>query len=357
MMEESKGANEPRRFKSKIERWTYANQSEGATPFGMKNPSTENKTRKKSVHQLQNEEVVKDYRKLLKKKLSGRQSGRDLTGSKPQQLMEVFEAKKDDLSTFEQPVYKKSEFDLKRIMMAIKTNSFFDNLSYKTRKSFSQAFEPIQVSKDTVIIQQGGENGDYFYIIGDGEVEFKVDDVAVGSASSGQSFGELALLYSSPRAATVLTASMPTKLFRVDKNTFRNILHIQIVESEKAKTKRLQSVPFFKDLDESDIKRLGEAMAPRVFEAGDCLVKKGGEGVAFYIIEGELEVGSKTLKADDFFGELALATSEPNEADVTAKTKGIAFSIDQKTFEKVLGKFSRLVVKSQDKRTLVRSKE
>jgi CRP-like cAMP-binding protein len=62
------------------------------------------------------------------------------------------------------------------------------------------------------------------------------------------------------------------------------------------------------------------------------------------------------LRTGDYFGERALATDEPRAATVTALTEGVAFSIDRMTFEKVLGKFSRLIIKAQDRRLLVRRK-
>ena len=159
-------------------------------------------------------------------------------------------------------------------------------------------------------------------------------------------------------------ASDPTKLFRVDQKTFRGLLQKQTKKMEADKLKLLEGIDFLKDMDEADLKRLGRAMMPRTFKENDLLVKKGEEGNALYIVkEGELlitdiSVGSNefpdvSLKPGDYFGERALATDEPRAANVTAKTNGVVFAIDRKTFEKVLGKFSRLIIKAQDKRLLV----
>lgn len=45
-------------------------------------------------------------------------------------------------------------------------------------------------------------------------------------------------------------------------------------------------------------------------------------------------------------------TSEPRAANVVSTSKGIAFSIDKRTFEKVLGKMSDLIMKAQDVRLI-----
>jgi CRP-like cAMP-binding protein len=105
-------------------------------------------------------------------------------------------------------------------------------------------------------------------------------------------------------------------------------------------------------------------MTLNFFGPGDVLVTKGDEGDAFYIVhEGTVEVtdisvgttrfDDVTLKSGAYFGERALATNEPRAANVVAKTKGSAFRIDRKTFERVLGKFSRVIMRSQDRRIMV----
>jgi len=189
-------------------------------------------------------------------------------------------------------------------------------------------------------------------------VQFLVNGNVVGSADSGGSFGELALLYSCPRAATVVVESKRCKLFRVDKTTFRAMLHQQTNELERTKVKLLENVSFLKDLSPSDVKRLGKAMTPKVLEVGDVLGTCGERNSAFYLLDdGEIEQtdadGAVTLlKAGSCFGEMALATNEPSKYTFTVKTKGLGFFMKRKTFERVLGSFSRLVTKAQDRKTL-----
>ena len=89
----------------------------------------------------------------------------------------------------------------------------------------TKAFEKIHVHSGEVIIKQG-DQGDYFYVISKGKVKFEVNDKAVGAAGPGKSFGELALLYTSPRAASAVAVTNPTTLFRVDQKTCKDIMII-----------------------------------------------------------------------------------------------------------------------------------
>ena len=74
---------------------------------------------------------------------------------------------------------------------------------------------PSYASSGDVIINQGDE-GDNFYIIDQGEVEIYVGGEKVLSIGEGGSFGELALIYGTPRAATVKAAS-DVKLWGIDR--------------------------------------------------------------------------------------------------------------------------------------------
>ena len=66
------------------------------------------------------------------------------------------------------------------------------------------------------IIQQG-DDGDNFYVIHEGQVDILVNDVKVVSISKGDSFGELALIYGTPRAATALARSEVVTLWGLDR--------------------------------------------------------------------------------------------------------------------------------------------
>ena len=68
-----------------------------------------------------------------------------------------------------------------------------------------------------------GQKGDYFYIIQEGHFKVLVNGRDVSTLEEGKSFGELALLYNTPRAATVRAAT-PCVVFSLDRDTFRNTL-------------------------------------------------------------------------------------------------------------------------------------
>ena len=78
---------------------------------------------------------------------------------------------------------------------------------------------------NTYCLQFTGDEGDNFYVIDSGEVEVYVNNQIVLNISEGGSFGELALIYGTPRAATV-KAKTDVKLWGIDRLSYRRILMV-----------------------------------------------------------------------------------------------------------------------------------
>jgi cAMP-dependent protein kinase regulator len=290
-----------------------------------------------------------------------------LLGKKDESKRDIFTAiaapNLDDLSNFQPPEFKKDPDSIKVINAALRKNFVFNEMNDDDRERFVKAFEEVVFERGQTIINQG-DAGDFFYIIAYGEVSFHVNKKKVGSTGKGNSFGEISLLYTCPRAATVIAESPSTKTYRVDQKTFRFLMQSQTKESEEKKRKLIRGIKFLENLREEDLVRLSSVTTPCIFSTGDYIVKRGEQGDSFYIIhEGKVRVtdivvGSNsyedvTLESGDYFGEGALISSEARTANVVALTKGTAFAIDRTTFQRVLGDFVKVIRKAQDHRRLV----
>mmetsp|Transcript_16222 Transcript_16222/g.22866 ORF Transcript_16222/g.22866 Transcript_16222/m.22866 type:complete len:798 (-) Transcript_16222:62-2455(-) len=276
-------------------------------------------------------------------------------------LKNIFAAPLELEEGYQPPQFKKSEADETFIKEAMKTNFVFANLSGKEETTLVGAFEVISSKAGDTIIKQG-DTGDFFYVIKEGNVRFEVNDKTVGYAKKGKSFGELSLLYTSPRAATCISED-DTTLFRVDQKTFRYIMQSTTTDADNSKRELIKKVEFLKDLTPSDMNKFLEVLTPRPFKKGEQLVKKGDQGKEFFIVsEGEvkvtdIEVGDskfedQTLTKGGHFGERALVTSEPRAANVVATTMGVCFTVDGETFNTVVGNLEILLTKATDKQCL-----
>lgn len=95
----------------------------------------------------------------------------------------------------------------------MKGNWMFEALNPKDTKSILDAIVPVKKQKGDVVIQQGDE-GDSFYVLEKGALDCSkllkptdAKETFLKEYAPGESFGELALLYNAPRAATIVVKS------------------------------------------------------------------------------------------------------------------------------------------------------
>jgi cAMP-dependent protein kinase regulator len=108
------------------------------------------------------------------------------------------------------------------------------------------------------------------------------------------SFGELALMYNTPRAATVVATSTGI-LWALDRKTFRRIICGAASRKREMYQSFLESVPMLKTLEPYELLNLADALEKQQFSDGECIIKQGDQASSFYIVE----VGTvKILKED-----------------------------------------------------------
>ena len=187
-------------------------------------------------------------------------------------------------------------------------------------------------------------NSSYFYVIHRGIVEFTVDDQHLGTAGVGESFGEFALLYNTPRSITVL-ALEDVELFRVDALTFRRILSSQTQSCTHKKCRLIESILFFEMIVDECL--IADHVVPLSFNPGDVLVRPGqsheklfiiGEGVIHRKTKSTGRIDTLAIKQGDYFGERALVGTDVSASTYIAATSGLAFTMDRTTFEAIVVK-------------------
>jgi cAMP-dependent protein kinase regulator len=242
----------------------------------------------------------------------------------------------------------------------------FSQLSDLERNRLVAATQLVAVKKNSIVIKQG-DLGDYLYVLKEGKLTFIVDDEAVGGADTpGSIFGELALLYDCPRAATV-RADTDCQLYRVSQYNFRRIQAAHALECVDEAKETLRHNIMFSGLSEEIISTLAESLLRKTFQKGDIIAEKGDEVLGLYIIkEGhvkgtDISFGS-TNYADirfgpgDSFGEGSLIAGTPAAATVTAFTDCVMWILTKERFFRTLGHLDlkQLVQCTQDVKLLVR---
>lgn len=154
---------------------------------------------------------------------------------------------------FKPVVHPKSEAQIQAIKSRIKGNFMFDALNPKDTKAIIDAIVPTKKKDADVIIRQG-EDGDNFYVVESGALactkkfEPEGEDTFLKEYKPGESFGELALLYNAPRAATII-AKGDVELWSLDRNTFTHILKTAMQKKREKYDNFLDQVEILKTLE------------------------------------------------------------------------------------------------------------
>lgn len=225
------------------------------------------------------------------------------------------------------PVFPKSPEQLRRIRSAISNNFIFKDIAEEQMKTILNAMEEVKVKADEVLIRQG-EQGDYFYLVEDGKLNCYIrpdppvppllgshknssqtpkitppgyhPDFGnqVAECKPGDAFGELALMYGHPRAATVLSVEDCT-LWRLDRITFRTIILKAAHRRRTAYEHFLSSVPLLEALLPEERSKIADVLISQTFADGEHVVREGDMGDCFYLVEEGEGTVTKRVQGDD----------------------------------------------------------
>jgi cAMP-dependent protein kinase regulator len=171
-------------------------------------------------------------------------------------------------------------------VQALEQNFIFATLGDEEKDILVNAMELMEVNGNFNVITQGqralplslpspdsvsslflGEEGDFFYVIEKGVFTVIVNDEAVASIGDGKSFGELALLYNTPRQATIRSQGV-AQLFSLDRATFRYTLAKTSADRISNVQGALSKVPLLSGLTQLQLHKISQAVDIQKFEPG-----------------------------------------------------------------------------------------
>ena len=217
----------------------------------------------------------------------------------------------DHIKTYVKQSIPKSAEVRNLIYEAIQSNVLFENCSRQELEEILDIFQPVRCAKGDAVITQG-ENGKSFYVVEKGDLSINVavmdeneasgnkNDVVnmvVGYLSEGKAFGELALIYQSPRAATI-RAETDCMLWKVERSWYRGLLG-QIrkrLHEEKRRfsgkvivnskgLKNLKGKKFEDIFRKVELDKIADLAKTITYDEGEVIIREGEEGDNFYMIQ------------------------------------------------------------------------
>lgn len=291
------------------------------------------------------------------------QSGRGVGGDAEPKKKEKRQALHEDDSykNYEKVVVAKSDGVRKLLMGAIKKNPLFKGCADENLQEFVDVFTPKKFTDGSTVIKQG-DVGDVFYVVESGalDVYIKVGqgkdktETQVGVPyGPGAGFGELALIYNSPRAATIRTSD-DCVLWEITRTAFKGLQLQQEQKTHEVKLSSLRAVKLGEKvmgdvLSKGDLESMALAVKTQSFAKGDVIIREGEKGDVFYVVtKGSVAVSQKgkvvaTLGVNSFFGEKALLSSDTRNATCSADTDVECLTLLREDFQLLLGNLNDLL--------------
>ncbi len=229
----------------------------------------------------------------------------------------------------------------------------FKNLEDKEMNVVIDGMEAKTFQPNDMVITQG-DDGDELFLVSMGKLKcFKVfpgntKATFLKTYFAKEIFGELALLYNTPRAASI-QAIDSSVLYSLDRQCFNHIVKESAIRNRNMFETFLSKVEILQSLDNYERGRVCDCIEMVKISKGERVIKEGENGEAFYlVVEGTaiaLKYNPNSKKEEKvyeyeknmYFGELALLRNEPRAASILATSDMKLAQIQRKAFKRLLG--------------------
>ena len=271
------------------------------------------------------------------------------TGAGPRRV-QIFAESFSPTDTSSLVTFEKPEVAKVFLRSAISGHYLFEELGAEDLEKIISCMRPSFADPNECIIKQG-DLGNIFFCLEVGSAEATLQssmgNKIVATYAPGSCFGELALIYNSPRAASVV-ASEACTLWTLDLKSFRYILATTSSSKMVTRCEFLKNCKFLDQLSNEQVGKVAGALETYVYEDEEVIIRQGEKGDFFSIIEEgtvrctQMKSNGKsvdliTLKAGDYFGEMALMLNDTRHANCIAVGKVKCLSLDKDKFNILLG--------------------
>jgi len=241
----------------------------------------------------------------------------------------------------------------------LKKYKYFSTLSDNSLEILANKFFVANYPAGKVVISEG-DVGDVFYFVNQGRLEVtkktKSGQMAkLSVVSSGQGFGEMALLTCSSRACSV-RATTPVILYQLTKANFDVIVNNEpsfkrmLLKKAEEFTQydKIKVLQPFALLEPDKMYALLARMTEKTYSLGEDIIVQGDKGDYYYILKsGRVAVLKKgkgeqeqkevaVLSEGDGFGEEALIRDDPRNATCRAIEETTVYALDKVDFSQII---------------------
>lgn len=177
---------------------------------------------------------------------------------------------------FQAPVHPKSEAQKQRIIKKLNQNFMFSRLEETEKQKVVLAMVEKKAATGETVIREGDE-GKELFIVDEGSLDCTKlnkesgQEVFLKTYYPGEAFGELALLYNAPRAASIVAKEECT-LFCLDRESFNHIVKDAAVKQREKYYNFISKVEILDSLDDYEKNKICDCLQVQNFKAGDFII-------------------------------------------------------------------------------------
>jgi len=214
------------------------------------------------------------------------------------------------------------------------------------RRAFVDGMAEVKVKQEEVIMRQG-DKGNNFYLIKAGTCDVWVADVTgerknVRTLVPGSWCGELSLVTTKPRSASIMATSDEVTLLMVNRRTFNSSIGDMIVKRRQEVMPFLQSLNIFADMKDSyEMGLLADAARVEKFAPGTTIHENGKpfDNRFFIVREGVVVttgLAPQKYSRTHFFGQVELLQSTKNQETRKAEGEVTCITFRKEDFMKLV---------------------
>lgn len=255
-------------------------------------------------------------------------------------------------TAFTPRVVEKSPDQELAIKFRLSKSFMFSSLEDNEKDVIVKAMEERKFSPNEPVINQGDDGNELFL------VEFgKLDCSKVFVQSEpakflkhygpGDAFGELSLLYNTPRAASIIAVT-EVVCWVLDRDCFNHIVKDAAMRRREKYEEILCNVELLSSIENYEKIQIADALKSVSFQSEEYVIRQGDWGDVFYMVEegnavalksfnDNVEQEVKKYQPGDYFGELSLIKGQARAASVKAIGPLKCVTLDRKAFKRMLG--------------------
>ena len=252
----------------------------------------------------------------------------------------------------------------------------FSELNFDVLKTIIDAMEEKNFSAVTDVVKQG-DLEESFYFVAEGELECKMQFTQITQEGNrkkvekfepklvriynpGDYFGELSLLYHTPRRGTI-RAITDVKLYTLNRSTYKLILRKANEEKTEKIINALRGVKILSMLEDEELEKLESITKETVYSNGEIIIKENEFSNTLMILEKGKCIGTKTeekgktpvetskYKDGDVLFDKAILRPEKSEENILANSDVVKFiCVDRNGLKNNLGQYENILMRNMD---------